>query len=555
MQSSIRHKVLGGFVVVGLLSVVALASSLTTLRSVRSEVDGLATRDAESASLLLNLDRDLYQAQLAVERVADSSDPDVVEAELDDYVANADQVTERFGLYTEIARAEDDETDLWATFAERYGDWRTATDAIAAAVEGGDRVDAAALTESGELFITTRDTIDSLFGRYETAVPDVAASIDDHLGSAVARSLGFMILMLAAAALVGRLVLRALRPIDRMREVADRIAAGDVGDRVEIHGTDEMGQLAKSFDQMSTYLSGLALSLDQLAEGNLDHHVDAHGDDDLVGGSLEKSFDNLREVVGDLRSAADALSDCSVTVRDVSRSLASTAEATSTQADSVAAASREMEATIREVATNATNVTGAAREADERAMLANAVIENLVRSSDEIGEVVRMIAGISEQTNLLALNATIEAARAGEAGKGFAVVACEVKGLATQTQEATDDVRSKIEAIQADTGSAMESIAGVVGSIGRINEFSGSVAAAVEEQSVTTSEIARNVTEVARSAEHTREASHRALSSSDRLDAVARQLAASVDRFRLSAPADGSLRTDRRPDAEPVAAG
>jgi methyl-accepting chemotaxis protein len=108
-----------------------------------------------------------------------------------------------------------------------------------------------------------------------------------------------------------------------------------------------------------------------------------------------------------------------------------------------------------------------------------------------------VITSIAEQTNLLALNATIEAARAGEAGKGFAVVANEVKELAQQTAQATEDISKRIQAIQNDTTGAVEAIEQISSVIGQINDFQNTIASAVEEQHATTSEMARNVSEAA----------------------------------------------------------
>ena len=121
-------------------------------------------------------------------------------------------------------------------------------------------------------------------------------------------------------------------------------------------------------------------------------------------------------------------------------------------------------------------------------------MDELGRASEEIGEVVKLITSIAQQTNLLALNATIEAARAGEAGKGFAVVAQEVKQLAKQTAEATEQIAHKVGGIQQKTGAAVEEIRGIHQVIESVKHISTTVAGEMEEQAAATGEIARNVT-------------------------------------------------------------
>src|SRR4029079_18201927 len=125
------------------------------------------------------------------------------------------------------------------------------------------------------------------------------------------------------------------------------------------------------------------------------------------------------------------------------------------------------------------------------------VMARLGESSTAIGNVVKVITSIAEQTNLLALNATIEAARAGDAGKGFAVVASEVKDLAQETARATEDISRRVDAIQTDTEGAVTAIDQISQVISRINEFQTTIASAVEEQTATTSEMNRSVSEAA----------------------------------------------------------
>lgn len=173
------------------------------------------------------------------------------------------------------------------------------------------------------------------------------------------------------------------------------------------------------------------------------------------------------------------------------------AEEVSTNAQALAKAVDEFNTSIREISGNTSNAAAVAGHAVEAANRTNATVTKLGESSAEIGNVIKVINSIAEQTNLLALNATIEAARAGEAGKGFAVVANEVKELAKQTSEATEDIIRKIAMIQDDTAQAVQAIGQVAGIIRQINETQNAIASAVEEQSAMTGEISRNIAEVA----------------------------------------------------------
>jgi methyl-accepting chemotaxis protein len=126
-------------------------------------------------------------------------------------------------------------------------------------------------------------------------------------------------------------------------------------------------------------------------------------------------------------------------------------------------------------------------------------MRGLADAAQKIGDVLKMIQAVAAQTNLLALNATIEAARAGAAGKGFAVVASEVKSLAAQTANATEEISGQIRAIQDATGGAVQAIEHIGTTIVRMSEIATAVASAVEQQDVTTREMAENVHQVAQS--------------------------------------------------------
>jgi methyl-accepting chemotaxis protein len=217
------------------------------------------------------------------------------------------------------------------------------------------------------------------------------------------------------------------------------------------------------------------------------------------------------ELVNGLQNTVKELNAASSNLIQVSSSLSSSAEETSAQSNTASAASEEINAGIQTVATNMEEMSAAIQEitkttnesssisnaAMEMAESTNAIIGKLGESSIDIGNVIKVISSIAQQTNLLALNATIEAARAGEAGKGFAVVANEVKELAKQTAQATEDITMKIEAIQEDSKGAVNAIAEISDAINKINGYAGNIAASVEEQAATTSEVSRVVIESA----------------------------------------------------------
>jgi methyl-accepting chemotaxis protein len=252
------------------------------------------------------------------------------------------------------------------------------------------------------------------------------------------------------------------------------------------------------------------------AGGDLTQNITVNGNDAIgqMGAGLKAFFENLRGNIKKMAATAQTLASSSEEMTSVSQEMAGTAEETSAQANVVSAASQEvtknvqtvatgaeeMETSIREIAQNANEAARVASSAVQVADSANATISKLGESSAEVGQVVKVITSIAEQTNLLALNATIEAARAGEAGKGFAVVANEVKELANQTAKATDEISSRIQAIQTDTGSAIDAIGEISMIINQINDISNTIASAVEEQTATTAEIGRNVGEAAQGA-------------------------------------------------------
>lgn len=301
-------------------------------------------------------------------------------------------------------------------------------------------------------------------------------------------------------------------PLRRVARIAAAVSTGDIKQEISYRGRDEIGTLAESFRQLIKYVQEIANAGDRLARGDLTQFVEPRSEKDVLGLSLKKAFENLEETIRSISENAITLTAASEELSSTSTQMGANAEETTAQSTTVAAAaeevnrnisgvasaSEEMTASIREISKNASEATQVTANAVKAANVTADAIARLESSSADIGNVVVLINEIAAQTNLLALNATIEAARAGEAGRGFAVVANEVKQLSGQTHGATEDISKKVDAIQGDLKSAVTAIREISTIIKQVDAISSTIASAVEEQSATTNEIVRNMTEATR---------------------------------------------------------
>ncbi|TOB95976.1 methyl-accepting chemotaxis protein [Vibrio parahaemolyticus] len=341
----------------------------------------------------------------------------------------------------------------------------------------------------------------------KSAIEDKQGELKSDISAATARAesileMGIIVVILAALGMVFLLLRTVLKPLNDIKDAMAQIASGDgdLSQRIQINTQDEIGQLAKAFNE---FVSKIQATVSQVIDSSNTLRQEMANLSSLTETIADSTVSQQR----DSEAVAAAVHEMQVTSRNVSESANEAAVASQTANDELSNTNVILEQTV-----------GSIRDLAGEIESASHVINTLDNDVSDIASVLDVIRGIAEQTNLLALNAAIEAARAGGQGRGFAVVADEVRSLASRTQQSTGEIQAMIEKLQSGAGQAVEvmrgsqnsseetiqsagraseSLAEILNAISRMNEMNTHIATAASQQSTVSDEVNTNVQGIA----------------------------------------------------------
>ncbi|MGI1162300.1 methyl-accepting chemotaxis protein [Pseudomonas aeruginosa] len=544
---SFRRKIALPILLLAVLLLLVGALGVHGIAQLNESNQRLGKRFLPGIALLLNADRDLYQAFVAERSLLEGHlSAEQIAGLRNDHAENLQQALDRVRQYAAMQPGEAELAKV-AEFERGYALW-SATSARVLSLAASDPSAAAQLSygDSDRQFGAMREVINQLDEMEEAAAAAAGEASPPHgeASSALGERHRWQQVALVAFGLLVCLSLVLVfpglvtRPLQRLLQRLEEIANGD-GDlrvRLEVTSRDEPGRLGSAFNAFLDKLQPLIREVGRVT-GEV---ADSAGSLAGMTAANDRLINSEHASVDQVSTAATQMSSA---VHEVARNAQSAAQVADDARRQAREGANVVEATIEVI-----------RQLAQEVESSSESIQQLAQETASIDAVLTVIKGIAEQTNLLALNAAIEAARAGEQGRGFAVVADEVRALAARTQDSTKDIQARIERLQAGVQNAVramqsgslkardsvERAAGVDGvlaatgdAVGRINDLAAQIASACEEQSRVIDEIARNISEVRELSAQAAEHSEQGTGASRRLSELSSELARLVGRFRV----------------------
>ena len=395
-----------------------------------------------------------------------------------------------------------------------------------------------------------KHAVDALVEQQGSTAQRISSYASDQI-----RSGQFILTILSIAAVIGAALIAWLyvgrsvaRRLGFLSEAMRRLASGDLNVDIQDNRGDEIADMGRTllFFRQATADAATARRKESEQTRTLESRRQLV---EAATQEFERAVSNIVQTLdraaGAMDGSAREMANSATRNQEQALATAAASEQATANVSIVATAAEEIAQSIEHIAARVANSATVATQATDEAKAITEAVEGLSATVDEIGEVSDLISSIAAQTNLLALNATIEAARAGEAGRGFAVVAQEVKGLASQTGKATEEITRHIGSIEQTTQRSVHAIKKIAATIAQLNEVANDVAVAMRQQDAVTQEIARNagaaakgtrdvsenITEVSNSAVKTGQVASTVLTAAAELADQSHQLRREVERY------------------------
>ncbi len=499
MALDIPTKLRSAFAVLVVVMMLATAASWFGASQVDTAIEGLTTDTVPSVDALARLQNAfLARRNHQLSHVLAASDQDKL-AEDKEIAEHSAEITQAVADYAKLVSGPEDQAHLdkitstlkaYDDETQRYLELSRKNDTAAAREK--------AMGSAYTHYRTLDTVISDIMAEHlkEAADRGAAASAANHrtiLVLLIANAVAFFAAVVASILLSRGIAL----PIRAMTQAMGLLSHGDK--TVVIPGRDSADEIGAMAEAVQVFKDAM-IEADRLAAAQkAESKAQIERADRIAAmcrdfdAAVKGILDGVNHAAHDMEHTAGSVSAAADQTTRQATAVAVATEQASANVQTVAGAAEELSASVREIGREVEVTADTTRRAAAEAIEADAKARSLTETVERIGAVVNLITDIASQTNLLALNATIEAARAGEAGKGFAVVAGEVKHLASQTAKATEEISNNIVSVQDATRGVVGAIATIVNHIGDVQRISGAVAAAVDEQSAATADIARNI--------------------------------------------------------------
>lgn len=523
------------------LAVLILAMGLIALETNKKlgrHAETIAATNLPEIQLLIQADRDLYQALVAERALlqADASRSSAFEKDRNDNLQQAhDRVLKSFDMSDTSVEAERRD------FLQRYEAWKNLSDQVVSSMARGDTQAAVDLSygKGEEAFNFARSLLDELeekrLAHVDKFTADIRTFEQESSSELIAIALSSLAVSVLAVIFLPLVVVNPLKRIgDRVQNIAE--GDGDLTIRIDVNSRDELGELASHVNHFMEKLQRVVsdvlrntAEVSQAAETLLE-----------VSSTSQRAADEQSHAI---TMVVTAVNELTMAIQEVSRNTSNTAQNTRDAANTTEDGQNRIQVAVSQVKNLADRVTHTAE-----------TMASLESEAKQVTSVIDVIRGVAEQTNLLALNAAIEAARAGEQGRGFAVVADEVRTLASRTQQSTGDIQGMLGQLQKGVQQAVasmnasanmtidavmsanqagESLAGIGSAVREISDMTMQIASAVEQQSSVTSEIDRNLVQINTLAMNTAQDASRTAAESQRLNELSINLRNLLAQFKV----------------------